>query len=62
MGLNRNALHSFMIHQAGLGLNDGPQFGIEGEGFQRINIACPRIILYEALVKLQHAVEKYFAK
>ncbi len=62
MGLSRNALHSFMIHQAGLGLNDGPQFGIEGEGFQRINIACPRPILYEALVKLQDAVEKYFAK
>ena len=62
MGLSRNALHSFMIHQAGLGLNNGPQFGIEGEGFQRINIACPRPILYEALVKLQDAVEKYFAK
>jgi cysteine-S-conjugate beta-lyase len=62
MGLSRNALHSFMIHKAGLGLNDGPQFGIEGEGFQRINIACPRTILYEALVKLQRAVEKYFAK
>jgi cysteine-S-conjugate beta-lyase len=62
MGLDQTALRSFMIHEAGLGLNDGPQFGIEGEGFQRINIACPRPILYEALVKLQYAVEKYFTK
>lgn len=62
MKMTRAALRSFMIHEAGLGLNDGPQFGREGEGFQRINIACPRQLLYEALVKLQHAVDKYFVK
>jgi cysteine-S-conjugate beta-lyase len=62
LGMSPAALRSFMIHEAGLGLNDGPQFGKEGEGFQRINIACPRPILYEALVKMHSAVIKYFSK
>jgi len=59
LGLSGAELKSFMINRAGLGLNDGPQFGREGMGFQRINIACPRSILYKALLKLQAAIEKY---
>lgn len=62
LGMNSKDLRMFMIHEAGLALNDGPQFGIEGEGFQRINIGCPRITLHQALVKLQLAIDKYFAK
>jgi cysteine-S-conjugate beta-lyase len=62
LGMSSAELKSFMISKAGLGLNDGPQFGKEGEGFQRINIACPRSVLYEALLKLQAAIEKYFGK
>jgi len=62
LGMRPAGLRSFMIHEAGLGLNDGPQFGKEGEGFQRINIACPRQMLYEALIKMQAAVNKYFSK
>lgn len=62
LGMSSGSLRTFMIQQAGLGLNDGPQFGKEGEGFQRINIACPRRILYEALVKMHTAVKNYFAK
>jgi cystathionine beta-lyase len=52
-------LKEFMINKAGLGLSDGPLFGKEGEGFQRINIGCPRSVLYEALLKLQAAITKY---
>jgi cysteine-S-conjugate beta-lyase len=52
-------LKEFMINKAGLGLSDGPIFGKEGEGFQRINIGCPRSVLQEALLKLQAAIEKY---
>jgi cysteine-S-conjugate beta-lyase len=62
LGMSSPELKSFMITRAGLGLNDGPQFGKEGEGFQRINIACPRSVLHEALLKLQAAIEKYFGK
>lgn len=62
LGMKPAELRSFMIREAGLGLNDGLQFGREGAGFQRINIACPRQRLYEALVKMQSAVNKYFSK
>jgi len=31
-------------------------FGEEGEGFQRINIACPRLVLEEALNRIKQAV------
>jgi len=55
-------LKHFMIEKAGLGLNDGRMFGIEGQGFQRINIGCPRPVLQSALEKLRVAVDKYFEK
>jgi cystathionine beta-lyase len=62
LGMTPSELKSFMIEEAGLGLNEGLQFGTEGEGFMRINIGCPREILHQALVKLQIAVDKYFQK
>ncbi|MBN1414954.1 MAG: PatB family C-S lyase [Bacteroidales bacterium] len=58
MGLGVKELRDFMIHKAGLGLSDGPLFGQGGEGFQRINIACPRATLEKALCRLQDAVKK----
>jgi len=49
-------LKEFVIHKAGVGLNDGPVFGPGGQGFQRMNIACPRNVIKEALDKLKVAV------
>ena len=40
-----------------LGLNDGKSFGPDGEGFQRLNPACPRSTLEEAVRRLEKAVE-----
>jgi cysteine-S-conjugate beta-lyase len=57
--MSPSGLKEFMISKAGLGLSDGPLFGKEGEGFQRINVGCPRSVLYEALLKLQAAIAKY---
>jgi cystathionine beta-lyase len=62
LDLAPDVLKKFIIEEAGLGLNDGLQFGIEGKGFQRINIACPRSLLYEALTKLKVAIDKYYTK
>lgn len=45
-----------LIEDAGLWLDGGTMFGPEGLGFQRINIACPRSVLREALVRLGAAV------
>lgn len=51
-GLTDKELDKRMIHEAGLWLDSGHIFGKAGEGFQRINIACPRQILTQALERL----------
>ncbi len=56
LGFKNKELKEFIIQKAGLGLNDGPSFGPGGDGFQRINIALPRIVLVEALERLERAV------
>lgn len=58
LGLDDEKLEDFIIHEAGLWLDPGTMFGAGGEGFQRINIACPRSILEKALTQLEQAVRK----
>jgi cystathionine beta-lyase len=41
-----------LIHEAGLGFVDGREFGPGGEGFQRMNIGCPRSTIEEAMERL----------
>jgi cystathionine beta-lyase len=55
LGLSDRALDDLMVHKAGLWLDAGPMFGAGGEGFQRLNIACPEIILKKAMKKLKNA-------
>jgi cystathionine beta-lyase len=57
-GLKGKKLRNFMIREARLGCNDGPTFGPGGSGFQRLNFACPRSTLVNALDQLRVAVEK----
>ena len=57
LGLNPKELWKFMIHKAKIGLNDGATFGTGGEGFLRINIACPRATLVEGLKRIERAVK-----
>jgi cystathionine beta-lyase len=56
LGMNRKDLVDFFTNKAGVGLNDGEIFGAGGEGFMRINIACPRSLLTEALKRIEQAV------
>lgn len=58
LGMNAEELMNFMVAKAGLGLNNGAQFGKPGEGFMRMNVACPRSILEKALKQLEEAVSK----
>lgn len=53
LGLADAELDRQIIHRAGLWLNSGRIFGAGGEGFQRINFACPRATLAEALSRLE---------
>lgn len=57
-GLTPDQLDDLIVHKAGLWLDSGKMFGKAGEGFQRINIACPRSILKEALERLTFALEE----
>ncbi len=53
LGLSDQQLDHLILHQAGLWLDSGPMFGAGGEGFQRMNIACPRPVLQKALTQLK---------
>ena len=41
--------------EAGLWLDEGRRFGRGGEGFQRLNVACPRAVLADAAERLVRA-------
>jgi cystathionine beta-lyase len=51
-------LFQYTIDEAKVGLNNGGKFGTGGDGWLRINIACPRSILEEALQRLEKAFSK----
>ncbi len=52
-GLDEKALEHKIIQEAKLWLDDGAMFGEGGSGFQRVNAACPRKILVEALDRIK---------
>lgn len=55
-GLSVDELENLIINKAKLWLDSGKIFGKCGEGFQRINVACPRSVLKEALYKIKEAL------
>ncbi len=50
--LSQNDLKDFLIHKAGIGLNDGMSFGVDGSGFMRMNVASSRVVIDKALTQL----------
>ena len=56
LGMDDMVLRDFMREKARVGLDDGFLFGASGSGFQRMNIACPRTILEEALNRIETTV------
>lgn len=52
-GLSVEELEDLIVNRAKLWLDSGKIFGKSGEGFQRINVACPRQILEEALHRIK---------
>ena len=58
LGLSGKTLDDLIVYKAGLWLDAGEMFGDGGDGFQRINIACPRATLEEALKRLARALEE----
>jgi len=56
-GLSVDELEDLIINKAKLWLDSGKIFGDCGRGFQRINIACPRATLTEALERIRDAMK-----
>lgn len=57
LGLTEEEREDLIMKKAGLWLDSGAMFGPVGEGFERINIACPRSILEQALGNLEQAIK-----
>jgi cystathionine beta-lyase len=65
LGLTSGSLEDFLLKEAALWFNQGYIFGQEGEGYARINLACQRELLKEALKRLTKAIynrRKLYAK
>ena len=54
--LDTDQLNRLLLEQAKVALDDGCWFGQEGQGFQRINIGCPRSGLKKALDRIRKSL------
>lgn len=59
LGIGSEKLEQLLVGEAKLWLNAGTMYGAEGEGFMRWNLACPRSVLEQALVRFKAFVEKH---
>jgi len=48
----------FFLKESKVALNDGVEYGKGGEGFARLNFACPRRTLVDALERMAGAMER----
>lgn len=48
--------HAFFLDHAKVALSDGATFGLGGDGFVRMNLACSRSTLIEGLDRMRHAL------
>lgn len=56
LGMDAGTLDKFMLTQARVWLDKGQKFGIEGHGYMRANLGCPRATLEEAVRRLADAL------
>ena len=54
--LSQKEIVALCTDKAHLALNDGSIYGEEGTGYMRINLACPRSVVKQALTQLKEAV------
>lgn len=57
LGLSEKQREDLIVNKAKLWIDSGAMFGVDGEGFERFNIACPREYLKMALDSLAKAVK-----
>ena len=54
--LNQKDIVALCTNRAHLALNDGSIYGEEGNGYMRINLACPSSVVRQALAQLKNAI------
>ena len=54
-GMKNKEINSFVLEKAKIAVDPGEWFGAGGEGFVRMNFACPRSIIAEAMARLKKA-------
>jgi cystathionine beta-lyase len=57
LGLNDKELKKLILNKAHVALDEGKLFGPGGEGFQRINVACPKLILEESMQRIKKILD-----
>lgn len=55
---NSEDLSQILLSEERLWINPGTMYGKAGEGFIRINIACPRKLLTDGLIKLKNGIQR----
>jgi cystathionine beta-lyase len=60
LGMDDRSLNTFIKEKTRLELTSGYLFGEGGSGFERMNIACPRSLLAEALKRIEAAVNDLY--
>lgn len=58
MGMGAGELSDFFVSQAAVGMSEGSVFGPGGEGFMRMNVACPFATVKEAVENIENALLK----
>ncbi|WP_018236274.1 MalY/PatB family protein [Ensifer sp. BR816] len=56
LGMDAERLNRFMLTKGRVWLDKGQKFGIEGHGFMRVNLGCPRSTVDEAIRRITAAV------
>lgn len=61
-GFSNEELEHLMLEEAKLWLDSGIIFGPETAQFERFNVACPRVMVEQALTQLKNALDKHLAE
>ncbi len=59
LGNDSDEFASFLREKTGLFVNSGAPYGANGKSFIRMNIACPKAVLYDGLERLKSGVGLY---
>jgi len=57
LGMDADALNTFMLTKARIWFDKGQKFGPEGHGYMRVNLGCPRATVDEAITRLEAAIK-----